>query len=490
MKKIFLTLLIAASLVSCDEWLDVNNDPNQASEVAPELVLAQSELALAGTYGGVLHNQGSFIVQYFVNRVGASNFKPFNQFDVQANNGNVQWNNLYNLCMVNAEYVRTESAKINAWGNYLAATVIKGFAGQCLVDNFGEVPYSEALKGTNPKYDEGADVYEAILTEIDYALSKVGTSLVTSKNLLYGANSTDKWIKFANALKLRLLMRQASANWNGVKDEVNALIAENNFPTADVAYKMWADEGTKRNPWYQDAYIFFGQADHMGSVAYVNTLAANGDTRLSARFDLPSVPENTTFHKGGVPGFEYLTSTDPKEKFSTPKYNPVAPVYMITLAEIEFFKAEAALRTSGVAAAKADYEAAVRASFTQAGATGADALLATGGAYAWSTTQSVADALAQISLQKWIALGTVNGFESWCEVRRLGMTFCTQTANAIAADQSKYENGKLIFPVGAPDVLTNPKSILNRYYYPTTSTSVNKLAPTQKTPATKMFWQN
>lgn len=493
MKKIFFTLLIAVSLASCNEWLDINRDPNQPSEVAPELLLAQSELALATTYGGVLHNQGSFIVQYFVNRVGASNFKPYNQFDVQANNGNLQWTNLYNLCMVNAEEVRTKTAQTQDWGNYLAATVIKGFAAQCIIDNFGEAPYSQALGGganAKPAYDEGATVYAAVLAELDYALAHIGTSQVTKSNLLFGANSTEKWIQFANALKLRLLMRQAAKDWDSVKDLVNALITENNFPATDVSYKIYADEGTKRNPWYMDAYIFFGQADHMGSAAYINTLAAKSDPRLSARFDLPTNPENATFHKGGVPGFEYITTTDPKEKFSTPKYNAVAPVYLITVSEIEFFKAEAALRTSGVAAAKTAYDAAITASFAQAGVTGASAFLASGGDYAWSTTQSVDDGLKQIALQKWIALGTINGFESWCELRRLGVSFCTQTATDIQADETKYEYGKLIYPIGAPGILSATKTLLNRYYYPTISTTVNQNAPAQKTPATKIFWQN
>lgn len=491
MKKIFLALLIAVSLASCNDWLDINRDPNQPSDVDPELVLAQTELALANTYGGVLHNQASFIVQYYVNRVGASNFKSYNQFDVQANNGNRQWDNLYNLCMVNAEKVRTESAKKQEWGNYFAATVVKVFAAQCIIDNFGEAPYTQALLGganAQPAYEDGAVVYAKILAELDDALTKVGTSPITKSNLLYGANSTAKWIKFANALKLRLLMRMAAKDWDAVKDRVNALIEENNFPTEDVAYRIWADEGTKRNPWYLDAFVFFGQADHMGSMAYIKSLGQNNDPRLAARFVLPTSPANTTFHKGGVPGAEYITTTDPKEKFSSPVYAATAPVYMITLAEIEFFKAEAALRTSGVAAAKEAYDAAITASFAQAGVTGAAGFLT--GAYEWSTTQSEAAALAQLSFQKWLALGAVNGFESWCEVRRLGATFCTASADQIIADDNFYEFGKLIFPKGAPSILASTKSMLNRYYYPTSSVSYNPNAPAQKTPLTKIFWQN
>jgi hypothetical protein len=72
----------------------------------------------------------------------------------------------------------------------------------------------------------------------------------------------------------------------------------------------------------------------------------------------------------------------------------------------------------------------------------------------------------------------------------LGVSFCTQSATDIATDDTKYEYGKLIYPIGAPEILSTSKTLLNRYYYPTISTSVNSNAPAQKTPAAKIFWQN
>ncbi len=487
MKKILFSIVLGGLLLtSCTDWLDINKDPNTPESVTPELVLPQAELALATTYGGTMYNQASFVIQYFDQGVGAPNYRDYTQFRPQAVSGNRAYSDMYNLCLVNAEYVRTESAKTEEWGTYLAATTIKAFAFQSLVDIFGEIPYTEALKGSNvaqPKYDEGQVVYDGILSELNEALTKVGNSLVTDQNLLFGANSTSKWISFAKALKLKILMRQASVNWSGVKDEVNALIAENDFPTADVAYTCWEDNGTKRNPWYTDAAIFFGKADHMAPAAYVNTLLAYNDPRLDARFDKPADGGN---HRGGVPGTFYDSNTDPLTKFSTPKFVATAPAYLITLAEIEFFKAEAALRNNQFGAAKSAYEAGIDASFAQAGVSGSASLYATGRPYAWSD----ASGLEKIGLQKWIALGCVNGFESWCEVRRLGVpTFCSSSAADILADPSKYEVGKLIFPAGAPsEVPVN--TLLNRYYYPLISTSLNANAPKEsKKLSVKIFWQ-
>jgi len=303
MKKIILSIMVLGGLIlsSCTEWLDINTDPNSPAVVSPELVLPQAELALANTYGGPLYNQASFIVQYFDQRVGAPNFRDYTIFKPLATSGNRAYTDMYNLCLNNAEFVRSESEKNESWGNYLAATAIKAFALQSMVDIFGEVPYTEALKGSvkaQPIYDDGLTVYTGIIAELDDALNKVGNSLVTDQNFLFGKNSTSKWISFAKAVKLKLLMRQASVNWAGVKDEINALITENDFPVEDVSFKMWEDNGTKRNPWYNDAYVFFGRTDHMAAAAYVNTLAAYNDPRLNARYD---IPEAGGAHRGGVP---------------------------------------------------------------------------------------------------------------------------------------------------------------------------------------------
>ena len=492
MKKIFLSMVLAGLFfTSCTEWLDINQNPNTPESVTPELVLPQAELALASAYGGTMYNHASFIIQYFDQGVGASNYRDYTQFRPQANSGNRAYTDMYNLCMINAEYVRTESAETESWANYLAATAIKVFAMQSMVDIFGEAPYTEALRGTSatqPKYDEGQVIYDGIIEELDEALAKIGNSLVTDQNLLFGASSptndpTAKWISFAKALKLKLLMRQASINWNSVKNEVNALIAENDFPTSDVAFTCWDDDGTKRNPWYTDAAIFMGKKDHMATAAYVNTLSAYGDPRLDARFDTPTAGGD---HRGGIPGAYYDSNSDPIKTFSTPKFVATAPAYLITVAEVNFFKAEAALRNNDMSAAKAAYEAAIEASFAQAGVTGAGDLYGAGKPYAWSD----AAGLEKIGLQKWIALGCVNGFESWCEVRRLGVpAFCSSSADEILADEvGKYELGKLIFPKGAPSEIPE-NTMMNRFYYPLVSTALNTNAPETKKLSAKIFWQ-
>ena len=82
-----------------------------------------------------------------------------------------------------------------------------------MTDYYGDIYYSEALKGREgilyPKYDKQADIYTGLLTELEDAntLIKQGTeSISPTYDLMYGGDKV-KWQKFANSLKLRLLMR-------------------------------------------------------------------------------------------------------------------------------------------------------------------------------------------------------------------------------------------------------------------------------------------
>src|SRR3982751_1351619 len=82
-----------------------------------------------------------------------------------------------------------------------------------MTDFYGDIYYSEALKGREgilyPKYDKQADIYTGLLAELEEAnsLIKEGTEPVSATyDLMYGGDKV-KWQKFANSLKLRLLMR-------------------------------------------------------------------------------------------------------------------------------------------------------------------------------------------------------------------------------------------------------------------------------------------
>ncbi len=127
-----------------------------------------------------------------------------------------------------------------------------------MTDYYGDIYYSEALKGREgilyPKYDKQADIYTGLLTELEDAntLIKQGTeSISPTYDLMYGGDKV-KWQKFANSLKLRLLMR-ASKKITTAGAQIGAIV---NDPSGHPIFTDNGDNAaisyvgtTKENSW-------------------------------------------------------------------------------------------------------------------------------------------------------------------------------------------------------------------------------------------------
>jgi hypothetical protein len=122
-----------------------------------------------------------------------------------------------------------------------------------MTDYYGDVYYSEALKGREgilyPVYDKQSDIYTGLLKELDEASAKIaaGNDVVSpTYDLMFGGDKT-QWLKFCNSLKLRLIMR-ASAKLTDAGAKLAAVAA---MP------------------------IFSDDADKNASIAYVGTNPVN-----------------------------------------------------------------------------------------------------------------------------------------------------------------------------------------------------------------------
>ena len=114
-----------------------------------------------------------------------------------------------------------------------------------MTDFYGDVYYTQALKAREgilyPKYDKQSDTYTGLLKELDdaTALMNSGTEPIDkSYDLMFGGDKT-KWLKFANSLKLRLIMR-ASGKLTDAGARMTAVLASPIFTdateNASIAY--------------------------------------------------------------------------------------------------------------------------------------------------------------------------------------------------------------------------------------------------------------
>ena len=353
------------------------------------------------------------------------------------------------------------------------AIVMQSWIYQNLTDLWGDIPYSEALKGDvggplKPKYDAQKDIYYGVIKSLSDASAAMKTggadAGLGSADPLYKGDIA-KWLKFSNSLRARMAMRMQKADAAKADAELRAaLSAPGGVMTAnaDNAMLAWPGDGVFDNPW---AANFAGRDDHRVSKTLLDTMNALQDPRVKV-YAQPTKADPSVY-VGLQNGLDNATVTPFFNTTSRPGaiFYPGATVYgtygtaagkktpslLMTFAEMSFIQAEAAERgMAGVAGAAAFYNAGVRASILQWGGTDAEAtdyLARPGVAYVAGAT-----GLKQIGLQKWISMFT-QGSEAWSEWRRTG-------------NPATIKMG----PKAYPDVLTVPRRLI----YPSNEQSVNQ----------------
>ena len=464
MKKLAIisTFILGLAATSCDSYLDINESPNspKESDLNASILFPAAEMNLAGSYGDFLRITGGYFAQYYVQTFGTSNYLDYSRFEMSATRSSSTYTQLTSRTQKNLQLVRDIAKENENWGDYLAATVLRAFTYQTLVDCYGEVPYTEALDASNPTphYDDGKTVYTGILSELDEALSLAKASDRVCTNLLFPGQTADPWIKFANAL---------------------------------IAFKgCWSSEAGHISPFYAEEFPSgWGstQINVVANVAIIGTMqqSAYTDGRLNAFFK----PNSDGQYVGGISGSNFSTS---KAYKSTYWCRPVAsydmPVYMITKSETEFFIAEYYARTGNATQAESHYKAAVEASFASAKATGANDFLRVY-PYDQSNYQK------SIGIAKWIALAGVNPFEGYCEIRRLkyptfgevkGSDMYNETDDS-SYKPEKYKAGTLYTPIKVFGPVGD-NQLLQRWPYPESSSARNTNAPAFPGYTTPIFW--
>lgn len=501
MKKILYfvsAVVITLSAASCEEYFDINYDPNlPASEnITNDMILPGIEAALATSYGDFYRIVGGYFSQQYAQLFGTSNYVDYSQFEMSATRSNTHYVQLFQKVLVNAKAVSAKAIAAEDYGTNLAAVALRAFAYQILVDAYGEIPYSEALDDTilTPAYDDGKDVYQGLIKELDDALALATSGQKTAKSLLYpNGNSTD-WIKFAKSVKLKILSRMSGAV--DVSSQLGTLISEGDFITKDAQFAgCWSNAEGQASPFYSEEFAPWHSQDNVcANVALIGTMIvkdAEGDVvytdpRLAKYF----AKNNSGAYIGGISGTNFATTAPAPYNnaagFCRPIVTATTPVAVLSVAEVEFFIAEYYAKSGSAAQAAEHYAKAVEASFASTGVEGADGFIAQ-----WPYDN--ANYAKSIGIAKWLALAGSNNFESWCELRRLGypefgaVKGSDMWNGSNAVDVSKYVAGTLYTPYKRFDQVGD-NTLLARWPYANSSQTRNKSCPTFPGYTTKVFW--
>jgi hypothetical protein len=266
MKKIIIGIFMGTMLLgtSCKKYLDINNNPNQATSATPELILPQA-LTYTANVANSYNTYGAETGLYAANAGGYGGFGESITYNYTTSQTGI-WASTYdNLEDYQAILDKTEGQDAYDYFNGVAR-IMKAYEFQMLIDAFNDVPYTEALKGAdklNPVYTSGKEVYKDIASQLDTAIAKInsgaavpGVTPLEGADVVFGGDMT-QWKQFANTLKLRIIIRG-----DGKVDFANKTFSSDGFLTSDALVNpgFTRDNGKQNPAWNTWAYGYTGSA--------------------------------------------------------------------------------------------------------------------------------------------------------------------------------------------------------------------------------------
>ncbi|WP_415328908.1 SusD/RagB family nutrient-binding outer membrane lipoprotein [Chryseobacterium sp. MMS23-Vi53] len=483
MKKILLsTLGIAAMLAfnSCsDDFIDVNKNVNDAyaDQVTPKDRLSAAETVIYRTQANTMNRFGNLMMNAWAGNIYFYASPYGDEFRMRADSQFYSgiWDNLY-LGIANYQAIIDSPMASNYPHHVAIAKIMKAYYMQMIVDLYNDAPYTEAFKGQDnkhPKYDLGKDIYKGLFAELNQALvllqqAPSTTYAVAAAEDPIFAGVMLNWTRMANTVKLKMAVRLSNCTDPAVIAYRNAELATlapltsnlSNFIIADVRIQPGYSNAAvlQQNPFYTTYGIYDISTQDM-STGYRLTFASDHIIK-ALRGQLPETSGtldnriNRLFLNNGVTqGFDYLhgiaaPTPDPSQMigqpqgglkdasknegsfatlgtfagFGSPSGGSGLAGYILTLSEVRFLQAEAAVvyPTTMAFNAQTMFNDGITQSFTTFGAgsaTGYLSNIATKPGIGWAASTNKIQA---IQYQKWIALTNINPTETYISYTKTG----------------------------------------------------------------------
>jgi hypothetical protein len=442
MTRTRLSVALVAALLSATacrtDLTSLNTNPNSPTSAPATTLFTNAVTTTVGRFNGSF--QTLSMTELFAQHIAQVQYVEEDRGRVRTEIIDGLFSGIYTSELEDLQKVITQGDAASSPNTSGPARVMQTWVFQQATDIWGDIPYTDALKGDiggslKPKYDAQKDIYYGLLKTLTDASTSMKT--VTTDPALGNADplykgDISKWLKFSNSMRARLAMRISKADAAKAAAELTAAFSGPGgvmTSNADNALINWPGDGQFDNPW---AANFSTRDDHRVSKTLLDTMNALSDPRVkiyaqptkadpTKYVGLQNGMDNVTvtpfFNTTSRPGAIFYPGATSYGTFGTAA-GKKTPSYLMTYAEVEFLKAEAAERgLGGQSGAGGHYNAGVTASILQWGGTQAEAdayLARPGVAYVAGAT-----GLKQIGLQKWISEFT-QGLEAWSEWRRTG----------------------------------------------------------------------
>lgn len=482
----YITVLLVITMIGCNDFLDINVDPNNPGTVPATLTLPAAQITIATVLAGDYAVVGGIWAQHWTQSHVASQYRDEDRYALTLLDYQTAWGELYAGALVDLKKIEAEALASENWNLYLQAVSLTAYTYQILVDWYDAVPYTGALGGGednfNPAFTPGAEVYADLLARLDNALSKSFTGSNIShipSDFVFGdqglEGQVNGWIQFANTLKLKLWLRQTHVNNAGAGAAITGLLANGNFLTQDAKVDVFVDLPDQSNPLYESNVRQLNVATNLrGSRTLVSWLQENSDPRLDAYFK-----PGTTGHFGLWQGwFEAPTTVIAEQQPDVAILSPTRPFYFFSMDEVLFMLAEAHARYGDAALAEQYYNDAVIAACTRVGVD-CSTLVAAGGIYEYPNG-TLEQNIEAIIMQKWASL-VDRGYEAFWDHNRT----CYPAISLLPAFNDDVIPGTFTYSVGGT---TPVGEFPKRLIYPESERNTNQSIPAEVPITVPVWW--
>lgn len=477
-KSIFYPLLISAlffGITSCDDQLDINTDPLAATAVDANLLFPEVLVNFSNIRESELDARIGTIVDYYEPVNGLQILGNYQQ-GLRSNTflmGNV-WGNIYTNVLKNVTLLErtAREAEPGTQNNILAqGKLTKVLAYWQATMLWGEVPYTQAVDFTTalPVFDEQEVILRGLVSEIDEALDLIDdtSAKIERGDLIYGGNM-DLWVRFANSLKLKILMQIANVDPNSVSAQIAEVVNQPLLETADQnAQLQYLDAPGNFNP-------FWGILNNFDNAN--NNWYAAGETCFDLLVELDDPRLGVYYMEGPSDSMNVITPGEFGEPAGSGTYPGGSTNSFISLgiiradrpdtylvaSETQLLRAEAIVRGLASGDAQEAFAAGVGANFVEFGVEGLEDYLTSLGSV---NDDNDDDALLKIRQQLYLA-NFQRLPDGWAEWRRTKV------------------------PTIEPPINSAVDGVVRRFFYPPDEVGANPNAPTNQPVDTPMWYEN
>lgn len=459
-KNLYILALVSVlSLVGCNEFGDMNIDPNNPSEGDTRFLFSR---AMEGVTSAVISSAPAPSV---------STYDPFSQLYPQyfAEAQNIQYTefgivdfnmgiyyhtflkNLKTIIQMNEDETMKNTEFVAGMGsnaNQIAvAKTLEAFYYMHMTDIVGMIYYSEALQGDeknfSPKFDSQQDVYTALDAKLNeaYALFNESDALNGRYDILYAGNIV-KWKKLNASLRMLMAIKLSDVDPGTGKSRFEKAYNDGGITSNDDNLRyQYLNEVDNMNPLYDNMEVS-KRRDFAPSKTIVDALLVHKDPRVLS-YGEPNPYGKLEAVPFGVPRAKISEYKGKIMMFNPKVYAMDAAITVISASRVLLVEAEAAVRGWVAADPTELYNKAIAASFEEKGIADDIARYESKSPELWESLKaeygiltSVDEYIAQesvalsgstqekiekIGMQRWLNGFMEDGIEAWSDWRRLNV---------------------------------------------------------------------